>query len=782
MWIQSLRQFARRVWFALTAVASFMWALLRVSLTALKILLLAGIAVALVILVVGNTFFAADRDIAYRYAAPDAPECRAQESTPIALASDEPMRDNDELAAIERRPVLGRGLTCMVQVHQVEAPEDKPASGPLRYYLSFLEFAENGSPADVDAEDRVLRKRQLDALVAHLRELRKLGKHSYVITFVHGWRHNAGIGDSDVAKLRLMAAYTASFLRQRCVTLQRDCNTVVTAVYFGWRGARIDERYASRVLGPRVGPYFDAVFGTPPALVTLFDRKPVSERIGPAVITALRRIDTITFDRAPAGWKRDPQSRMIVFGHSLGGNMLATALREIMLDRIARHPPGTAMTPPFGDLIVLLNPASEASNWTVLQRAMRERVRFLYAMRETNDPMEIDRERKDIEAGHKFYPIDQPPVYVTLGSANTWPAGGIRKADIEYLRRLITGTAPPALEALGSGDGPAGAASERETRALAKDAQNTCRNMLQRQAILDRPHYDWATHDLFPAFRFDFRAAADTLDEIAKGGVSADICRLNNRNAEADKAEEPLGILEAAAGFLRNFPFVNTDMEQTRTIGNLIPMRSPIGTLSGGGILTSTFYGTTHELTFNLGNAKADFMLPSYRMASDLAYTECAVVDHWLWRARQRVNNGMNWDSGYTADTLVQNDPPNVSAMRDRPTLGEGRMESRFRHGLAHSGMAPIVRGNDPFWNVRVFETGMRDHDGYTSYPLMCAIQQLVMDRIAEPVAATPAVPAAPAGPRAAPAAMSPQSSAPANSSASPSLLPTPVEAPAKAP
>src|SRR6185369_6181808 len=108
--------------------------------------------------------------------------------------------------------------------------------------------------------------------------------------------------------------------------------------------------------------------------------------VAPAAVTALRRIDAITFDRAPAGWKRDTQSRMIVFGHSLGGNMLATALRETMLDRIARHVPGTAMTPPFADLIVLLNPASEASNWTVLQRAMRERIRFLYPMREADVP------------------------------------------------------------------------------------------------------------------------------------------------------------------------------------------------------------------------------------------------------------------------------------------------------------------------------------------------------------------------------------------------------------
>lgn len=770
MWMQSLRQTARRIWVALTAMALLAWACLRVSLATLKVLLLAGVALVLVILVIGNTFFRGDRDIAYRYAAPDAPECMAQESMPIALASDDAARDNDELAAIERQPVLGRALTCMVQAHQVEAPKDKPESGALRYYLSFLEFAENGAPADVDAQDRVLRKRQLDALVAHLREQRKRGKHSYVIAFVHGWRHNAGIGDGDVAKLRLMAAYTASFLRQRCATLQRDCETVVTAVYFGWRGARIDERTASRLLGPRAGQYFDAVFGTPPALVTLFDRKPVSERIGPAAVTALRRIDSITFDRAPAGWKRDPQGRMIVFGHSLGGNMLASALRETMLDRIARHAPGAAMTAPFGDLIVLLNPASEASNWTVLQRAMRERVRFLYSMREANIPGDVERDAKEITEGHKFYPVHQPPVYVTLGSANTWPAGGIRKADVKYLHRTIFGEKP-----LSASPTYAVAAATPE----AAEAMKACMEMLRRREILDRPHYDWATHDLFPAFRFDFRAAADTLEEIAKGGVSGDICRLNDPNAEpGEETEEPSGILQGAAAFLRNFPFMNTDVEQTRTIGNLIPMRSPIGTLGSGGILPSTVYGTTHELTFNLGNADANFMLPSYRMASDLAYTECAVVDHWLWRARQRVTNSMNWDSGYTAGTLVQDDPPNLSAMRERPTLGEGRMESRFRHGLAHSGMAPIVRGNDPFWNVRVFETGMRDHDGYTSYPLMCAIQQLVMDRIADPV---PAPAAGPATPSSGPPAVS-SGTAVTPDATSPSAVPAAAEASSKAP
>jgi hypothetical protein len=148
------------------------------------------------------------------------------------------------------------------------------------------------------------------------------------------------------------------------------------------------------------------------------------------------------------------------------------------------------------------------------------------------------------------------------------------------------------------------------------------------------------------------------------------------------------------------------------------------------------------------------------------------VVDHWLWHARKRVNNSMGWDSGYTSGE--QDDPPNVTALRDRPTIDKGRLESRFRHGLAYSGMAPIVRGNDPFWNVRVFETGMRDHDGYTSYPLMCAIQQLVMDRIAEDP--TPAV--------APPAAAPPAATAPPADTtlATTPVVPAGVERPEKAP
>ena len=98
--------------------------------------------------------------------------------------------------------------------------------------------------------------------------------------------------------------------------------------------------------------------------------------------------------------------------------------------------------------------------------------------------------------------------------------------------------------------------------------------------------------------------------------------------------------------------------------------------------------------------------------------------------------------------------------------------------GAGVSGLYQLYKLRGLGLRVRVFETGMRDHDGYTSYPLMCAVQQLVMDRIAEPDAIPAATPPAAS---AAPAAASPAAPAPA-AAADSALVPTSVETPGKAP
>jgi len=100
MSIRFLSPYALQAWSAVAAVALLMWALLRTVPRILKITILALLAVALLIVLIGNIVFRGDRDIAYRFAAPDAPECSAQDSKPIVLSSNERSQDNDELAAI----------------------------------------------------------------------------------------------------------------------------------------------------------------------------------------------------------------------------------------------------------------------------------------------------------------------------------------------------------------------------------------------------------------------------------------------------------------------------------------------------------------------------------------------------------------------------------------------------------------------------------------------------------------------------------------------------------
>jgi hypothetical protein len=52
--------------------------------------------------------------------------------------------------------------------------------------------------------------------------------------------------------------------------------------------------------------------------------------------------------------------------------------------------------------------------------------------------------------------------------------------------------------------------------------------------------------------------------------------------------------------------------------------------------------------------------------------------------------------------------------------------------------MRSITGANDPFWNVRAFQSAMTNHDGYVSYPLICSIFQFVMDKITDDAVPVP--------------------------------------------
>jgi hypothetical protein len=535
------------------------------------------------------------RDAAHRFLHPDEPECRQEPAGWGILAERE--IGNDEANAELRDPVWGRKLRCTLQAHSLPSSINEPLK-PLTYHLAFLEFGEDGRPLPLQLSDQSIGstsrvRSQLDALITHLEQR----PSNYVVTFVHGWRHDASFGDGNVSDLRVYAAHAARFIAERSASEGRYGETEVTAVFVGWPGARVDERRITRLFGAMSLPAVGDWLASAAASLTLFDRKPISETIAPAALSALRRIDR-TLD---AKEKKNPaaEQRMIVFGHSLGGNLLITALKDELLKKVGSHHSGSRMTSPIGQQIVLINPASEAANWTAIQRAVWRRI----VMREEEGNMD------EIKEGHKFFPPDQKPVMISVTAARNWPPGGVRAED------CIAAETSPDLR-----------------RALLNSRRLEVRGI----------EYDAPTHDLFPAFRFDFRPVADSLTRWARRHAftdSSDPCKPSLRHPVWSVVMKPAFWL---ADGLRYFPFINTDEEQARTIGHLESPRPSYGHLLQYRLSERPF-GTTHEL-IGLHPVGTEQTL-DYAVVGHHPKAACHSASGWLSRARARQMNGTFWDS-----------------------------------------------------------------------------------------------------------------------------------------
>ncbi len=744
---RKLRAIVGVAWRGAVAVAAWTWrAFARLMRTALYL----GAAAALLMVVI-NLFHQTSRDVAYRALDPAAPLCAAGAGW-RELAD----HGNDEALLVERAGAdWSRKLRCAAQRHVVPAKDGGPA---LAYDLAFLEFQENGDPYLLCAQSQLEAgvcdgglagaaqppRGQLEALIARLKESDK----NFVVAFAHGWRHNAQIGDGNVANVRVYAAHAARFVADRCAAGDaRFCDMRVTAVFIGWRGARLDEtkfraRFAPvvRVLCGGGDCWAASLLGglaSYGATFSLFDRKPVSEAIAPAVYAALQAVERtiglqralrpqdlapcehaeLLRDRTPADpdWcvattdaGRAHQARMIVFGHSLGGNLLATAVQDQMLKRVEAHRPGRIVTEagaqrveradfvpaPVGNLVVLVNPAAEAAKWTQMQRAVWRRTAMSLA----------DKARADQHAlGHLFFRAEQRPALVSVTAARDWPPGGVRAIDC----------APPAVQVAKSLDeGQSRASAEANAR---EQQQMMAEEKARRSRYID---YDSATYDLFPLFRWDFRPIANSLERYARRlGGAPDPCE------EARPAWLVPRLLYELSMWLPLFPFMNTDVEQTRTIGHLDPPRGPLGAARDY-YFSGRPFGTTHEARgwrFSGPQRKQTREDGPARETSvdyaDIGGPEaaCPRATDWLMEARRLRMAGQGSATFWDAILL----PP-----ERRPAL-------RFQHGFDLAGLAAITRANDPFWNVRTLDNALAQHNGYMLSSFICAMQQLVLDDVA---------------------------------------------------
>lgn len=209
----------------------------------------------------------------------------------------------------------------------------------VNYDIAFLEFDDTGElrePAQQTALNNYLAKSVAENEVLT------------VLLFVHGWRHDAAIGDEDVGHFHTMTSLTANYVAQRPAPTAGTAKTL--GIYMGWRGKLLRE------------PSPDWLANGWAAL-TILNRKPTSDEIALKMGEEILRIEESVKGNDPI--KRD--QKLIIYGHSLGGNIVLKGLTAKLEERIAAALPGNKPIQGIGDLVVLFNPASEATNFASLQ-------------------------------------------------------------------------------------------------------------------------------------------------------------------------------------------------------------------------------------------------------------------------------------------------------------------------------------------------------------------------------------------------------------------------------
>lgn len=196
-----------------------------------------------------------------------------------------------------------------------------------------------------------------------LYEIRNPKKSELVVWYIHGWKHNAHDHDSDLQAFRMVIEALDREQREL-----GENGRHVLGVYIGWDGA--------------VGP-------SSLRNLTFWNRKRAADRISQSAV--LTRIFASTrYARMEAREELTSNDLTIMIGHSFGARILYSATSQVLLDEVQRRHPGrrkAAYAEIKGpvDLIMLLNPAFEASMFTAM-----------HAIRRTQWSEAIGREQKPL--------------------------------------------------------------------------------------------------------------------------------------------------------------------------------------------------------------------------------------------------------------------------------------------------------------------------------------------------------------------------------------------------
>ena len=254
------------------------------------------------------------------------------------------------------------------QQHTLQQYQD-PQNDRNTYLISFIEFDDQG---------QLWNREQIDSVFTRINE--EAGQADVLmVTFVHGWKHSAAPGDDNIKMFRRTLHRLMELENRISDANSQQKPRKVIGIYLGWRGGSVSLPVAKEL--------------------TFWDRKNTAHKVGHGgvteVLTRLELVkkakDTILKTEAIEAIKKkdkrskldlhqvaqtESKTRLIIVGHSLGGAVVFSALSQIIEGRfIDTHGPLGQITNArsFGDLVVLINPAFEATRFSALSDMATER-------------------------------------------------------------------------------------------------------------------------------------------------------------------------------------------------------------------------------------------------------------------------------------------------------------------------------------------------------------------------------------------------------------------------
>jgi hypothetical protein len=218
-----------------------------------------------------------------------------------------------------------------------------PIESTEHYCLAVIEFDDQGWFQDLN---------QRNALEQLLRQKADQNEDLLIVAFIHGWKHNAELKDTSLDSFRGMLRDTSLSEREG-----RKSNRQILGVYLSWRGLSLSGN----------------AFWTN---ASFWDRKKAATKVALGcvreILALLRAFHTARNQPGDVDLL-DGRTRLIVAGHSFGGLILFTSISEYLIESVVRCICEKApIVHPFGDLIILINPAFEAARYLPLYCAARQ--------------------------------------------------------------------------------------------------------------------------------------------------------------------------------------------------------------------------------------------------------------------------------------------------------------------------------------------------------------------------------------------------------------------------